>query len=100
MRSLLRSPRRVHADRNQDFDVIVDETVADHGMAIEKAMVEAQRLNDAHGDKLEQRVHWREVIGLPMPEGVTMSIEGKTKDDPEPPAVPGGAKPGGKKRAA
>lgn len=75
MKSMLTSPRREHAEDGQDFYEIADESLADNGYAIEAAIKEAVRINTANPDNPDP-VHWRELISLPMPEGITMTIGG------------------------
>jgi lambda family phage portal protein len=66
------SPRRLHAERGRDWEVIADETIADMEYAITKAKSAAQRINAQFTDA---PIHWRELISLPMPTGIQMSMQ-------------------------
>jgi len=69
MQTGLASPRRVHAERGQDWETIVEESIADNAYAIRAAKREAAEINKEFA---EERVSWRELIALPVPEGVTV----------------------------
>ena len=68
----LTSPRRKHAERGKDWEVVSDEIVQDNLLAIEKAKKAAAKINEKHDD--DQPVHWRELINMPLPEGVQMQM--------------------------
>ena len=68
----LTSPRRKHAERGKDWDVISTEIVEDNLNAIDKAKKAADRINKKYGD--DQPVHWRELINMPLPDGVQMQM--------------------------
>jgi len=69
----LTSPRRLHASRGKDWDVVCNEIVEDNLQAITKAKEAAEKLNEQFdGDK--QPVHWRELINMPLPDGVQMQM--------------------------
>jgi capsid protein len=70
--NMLSSPRRIHGDDSEDFEEIVDETVEDHGYAIEKAIVKARELTEKY--QLDPPLHWRELLNLPVPQGMQISI--------------------------
>jgi capsid protein len=72
MRNGLTSPRRYHAEINQEFETIAEETIADNTFAIRSAMLAAARLNEEL--KPESPIHWREVLSLPTPDGVAVNI--------------------------
>jgi len=71
MRNALTSPRRIQAERSRNWETITDEIVEDNALAIEKAMKRADKINAAHG---EQKVHWRELISLPTPDGLNLTV--------------------------
>jgi lambda family phage portal protein len=66
------SPRRLHAERGRDWEVIADETIADMEYAITKAKQAARRINAQFNDA---PIHWRELISLPMPTGIQMTMQ-------------------------
>lgn len=70
-RNGIRSLRSLHAELGQWYPAVVREIVDDHALAIEVAFQKAEALNEKFPDL---RIHWRELLSLPMPEGVTVSI--------------------------
>lgn len=70
-RNALNSPRRLHAARGRDWEEVAAEIVADNSTAIELALARAAKINAQYP---EAKVHWRELISLPTPDGVTVSI--------------------------
>lgn len=66
------SPRRLHQERGRDWEVIADETIEDMEYAITRAKEAAQRINAKFADA---PIHWRELISLPMPTGIQMSMQ-------------------------
>lgn len=75
IRSVLTSPRRKHAARAQDWPTIVSETVADNSIAIRAAKTEAMKINTEFAD--DQPVHWRELVSLPLPDGLQVNVAGE-----------------------
>ncbi|QGJ70618.1 Phage portal protein, lambda family [Planctomycetales bacterium 10988] len=73
LKNVLISPRRVHSERGRDYDVIVKETIEDNASAIEAAYLKAEELKERLGIEL----HWRELLPLPMPEGVSKPSQPK-----------------------
>lgn len=69
-RNAMNSPRRIHAARGRDWDEVSTEIVNDNFMAIEKAIVASQKLNE----KYKTQVHWRELVSLPTPDGVQIAF--------------------------
>lgn len=63
--------RRVAARDETDWETLSTEIVDDNGVAIIKAKAKARAINADIADEAE-RVHWRELISLPMPEGMQM----------------------------
>lgn len=59
-RKLLTSPRRMHAERSQDWQDVITETVADNQLAIVAAIETAKAIEKKYG----VRIHWREVLFL------------------------------------
>lgn len=73
VRNGLSSPRRIHGEISQDWEEIAVETIEDNAFAIEKAILRADLINQQHG---AGTVHWRELLALPTPDGVSVSITG------------------------
>lgn len=71
LRNHLTSPRRLHAEKSRDYETVIDEVTEDNGYAIEAAIVKANELNRRYPDA---NLTWRDVLQLPMPEGVQISI--------------------------
>lgn len=69
----LTSPRRLHAERGAEWEEVADEIVADLTYAIARAKKSAMEINDAYPDG--QPVHWRELINMPMPVGLQMTMQ-------------------------
>ena len=72
----LTSPRRLHAERGAEWEEVADEIVADMLYAIRAAKTAAESLNATFSDG--QPVQWRELINLPMPMGVQMTMQDPT----------------------
>lgn len=70
-RNALNSPRRIHAARGREWPEVAKEIVADNGMAIVLALQKAKEINAQFPDA---EVHWRELVSLPTPDGVTVQI--------------------------
>lgn len=68
----LTSPRRLHAERSNDWEEIISETVDDNALAIEIAMKRADKLNRKNPSN---PVHWRELVALPLPDGLTVALD-------------------------
>lgn len=82
------SPRRLFAENGQEFSEHVVETIDDLSFAIVRAKKRAAAINALNLD--DDPVHWRELIYLPMPQGVKTTIEadggagfGSSADDAE-----------------
>lgn len=71
VRNALISPRRLHAERGRDWEEIAEESVSDNAYAIIRAKRTAMEINRRFDDG--QPVHWRDLISLPTPDGVTVS---------------------------
>jgi len=69
----LTSPRRLHAERGAEWEEVAEEIVADMGFAIVAAKTVANKINSQFDDG--QPVQWRELINLPMPIGVQMTMQ-------------------------
>ncbi len=78
LRNSLTSPRRLHAARGKDWEEIAEESIADNGYAIERAASRAAELNAAFPS--QPKLTWRDLIALPMPDGVTMSMQGEQEE--------------------
>ena len=84
--NMLSSPRRIHGEDSEDWEEIVDETVEDIAYAIEKAQAKAQQLNKKHA--FDPPLHWRELLNLPIPNGMSISVStGPTSDERKPNAA-------------
>jgi len=70
------SRRRQAARRGDDWDELVPEIAEDNGKLIEAAYLKADALNKQYP---ELKLTWRDVISLPMPDGVTVQISPETE---------------------
>lgn len=70
-RNGLNSSRRIQANRGREWDIVAREIVEDNSLAIRLALAEAQKIN---ADFQGAGVHWRELISLPTPDGVNVSV--------------------------
>lgn len=75
----LTSPRRLHNEGGRDWETIADETIADNAYAIVRAKAKAAEINEKFNDGAP--VHWRELVSLPMPNGLNMTMEDPNKFD-------------------
>lgn len=71
-RNALTSPRRLQAARGADWDDVYREIIEDNSKAIRAAVLEANDINA----ELDAGVHWRELISLPTPDGVSVAVGG------------------------
>jgi capsid protein len=78
-RNAMKSQRRRCAERNMDWDDLSTEIVDDNALAIAKAKTKARELNADIEDESE-RIHWRELISLPTPDGVSVALNVDTKE--------------------
>jgi lambda family phage portal protein len=72
LKNVMTSPRRYHASRGQEWSDVYSEAINDNGQAIRAAMKEAIAINA--NAPAGQEVHWRELLSLPAPDGLTLSI--------------------------
>jgi hypothetical protein len=79
---MLSSPRRIHGDDSEDFEEIVDETILDHAYAIEKAIEKAKEITEKYD--LDPPLHWREILNLPVPQGLQLMINTGGPQDSKP----------------
>jgi capsid protein len=82
LRNGLSSPRRIHAEHGDNYYEILDELLADNTAAIIAAKARATAINQQFKD--DQPVHWREVISLPTPDGVDVTVTADKPDEPKP----------------
>lgn len=75
------SPRRLHAEEGNDFETIALETIADNAYRIVRAKRMATKINARFDDG--QPVHWRELLSLPTPEGVTLALPAVEEQQPQ-----------------
>lgn len=73
-RNALTSKRRLHAASGASWTDLSTEIVDDNALAIEKAIVAAEALNTKY-PKNETPVTWRELLSLPTPDGVNVSLQ-------------------------
>ncbi len=76
IRNGLNSPRRVQKRHAREWPIIAEEIVQDHSIIIEKAIAEADRINQhpfiiANPD---QKVGWREICNRSLPEGTQANL--------------------------
>ena len=80
------SPRDAAAEIGDDWKDIVDETVEDNGYAIEQAIERSEAIKKKYPDA---KVDWREVMSLPTPDRVNVSLssvlEQSSQNQPQPP---------------
>jgi capsid protein len=70
-RNAQNSPRRIQAANGRDFWKVTDEIIDDNAYRIVEAKKRAAKINAEYPD---DPVHWRELIGLPLAEGVNFSV--------------------------
>lgn len=85
IRNSLTSRRRLHAERGEDWDEVLNEIITDNSASILKAHEAAQKLNQIEG--LE--VTWRDVLHMATPDGVTMSRDAGDPGSNQPPPTNG-----------
>lgn len=73
VRNGLTSQRRRCSERSCTWDDLSTEIVEDNALAITKAKLRAREMNQDVSDPSE-RVTWREVLSLPTPDGVSITI--------------------------
>lgn len=69
----LTSPRRLHGERGAPWETIARESVDDYLLAIRYAKQAATKLNAEFPE--DTPVHWRELLHLPMSNGVQMTMQ-------------------------
>jgi lambda family phage portal protein len=69
----LTSPRRLHAARGKDWEEIAEECIEDNAYAITRAQQMAAKINQQFPES--PPINWRDLVALPMPEGMTMSMQ-------------------------
>jgi lambda family phage portal protein len=88
LRNALTSPRRLHAARGKDWEEIAEESIADNAYAIERAAKQAEEINAQFPGS--PMVNWRDLIALPMPEGMTMAMQDPAIDKENGGVISGG----------
>jgi lambda family phage portal protein len=87
--SSLTSRRRIKARRGEEWDEIAPEIVVDNGLLIREAKKEAAAINKAFPE--DDPITWRDVVSLPMPQGVTMALKAEaTAENGKTPEAPTG----------
>jgi lambda family phage portal protein len=87
-RNGIKSLSALHAELGQYYPAVLAEIIADHELAIVSAYTAAERVNAANPGL---GIHWRELLALPMPDGVSVAIS---------PAAPASARAAGGAGAA
>ena len=75
---MLTSPRRLHAERGQDYDEIAAETVGDHELAFTLALEARDRLKERWPDDM---IDFREFLHEPK---INRSLALEVEDEKEP----------------
>lgn len=85
VRGLISSPRRIAARRGEDHDELIREIVEDNSKMIRLARDAARALNSDIEDG-EERLSWRELLVLPLHEGLKVTLNGSPAEpeDQEP----------------
>lgn len=78
VRNGLTSPRRLHAARGHEWRDIQAEIVQDNTLAISTAIAAAIKINS--GVPSDMKVHWRELLSLPTPDGVKVKLGDESGD--------------------
>lgn len=84
------SPRRLHAERGREYDVIAGEIVEDRALMISMALSKAEELNKTYKGA---DISWRDLV--PSPPAVTQALASATDapEDPRNPKAPAPPKP-------
>lgn len=88
VRNALNSHRRIQAARGREWEEVAEELIQDNAFAIKSAIRVAAEINAIHPDA---GVHWRELVSLPTPDGVSVSLNaspqqaegGSSRDTPK-----------------
>lgn len=73
LQNQLTSPRRLHAERGATWEEIASESIEDNMLAIVAAKKAAAQINKKYPS--DTPVQWRELVNLPMPNGVQMTLQ-------------------------
>lgn len=76
LKNALTSPRRLHAARGKDWEEVSEEIVNDNIFAIDLAAKRAAEFNAEN--PASPQLTWRDLIPLPMPNGVTVAMQDPT----------------------
>jgi hypothetical protein len=63
----------LHAARGKDWEEIAEECIEDNAYAITRAQQMAAKINEQFPDA--PQINWRDLVALPMPEGMTMAMQ-------------------------
>lgn len=85
-RTATNSMRRIQAARGRDWDEVSTEIVEDNAKAIRKAL---QATDEINAEFAGANITWREVLNLPTPEGVNVSLTAQEQAKPEQQDEPG-----------
>jgi len=66
------SPRRINGEESQDCEEEVDQTINDISYAIKQAIREADKITAEFN--LDPPLHWRELLNLPIPNGLKLMV--------------------------
>lgn len=81
----LTSPRRLHAERGQDYDDVIAETVADNSSAIVSSIRQAEAISAQTGVKID----WRELLNVPIAMPLAPVSAPSADQPPRTPGAPG-----------
>ena len=79
VRNGLNSHRRIQAARGREWEAVADELIQDNAFAIRSALREARKINEEFE---EAGVHWRELVSLPTPDGVSVTVAAPANGSP------------------
>ena len=71
------SRRRIKARRGEEWEKIAPEIAIDNGLLIRAAKREAAAINKEFPQ--DEPITWRDVVSLPMPQGVTVALKTETE---------------------
>lgn len=81
IRGLITTMRRVHASRGDDFDEVISENVKDNARLF-RACRDAAREINAEAEDDSERITWREMLAMPLHEGLSVAITASADDVP------------------
>lgn len=79
--NMLASPSRIHGEESQDWEEEVDQTINDIAYAIKQAIKKAEEITEEF--KLDPPLHWRELLNLPIPNGLKLMVTTAADSNPQ-----------------